>query len=325
MTTAMTVGLIETSTAVVANNPFSSATFADWIHFCDVKPATQKTYDKAIQAFANFLKSNGIDRPTREDVIAFRKMMTDEDNDGANAVYKPSTARLYLSVTKKFFAWLASKGLYLNIAAGVKLPEMPTDEHSRDSLTLDEAKATISSFTGADEKSLRDKAIMSLMIGCGLRSCEVVRLDLGDVEKRRGQWFIRVHGKKRSGKVDDVALSGALKKILDDYLAARPAGKKGSPMFIATSNRNRGARLETQSISRLAKKTFAKIGIESERVTCHSCRHAHATIALQAGISLREVSKNLRHRSSQVTEVYLHDLDKFNNRSVATVSNLIFS
>lgn len=325
MTMQLTVGAIETSAAVVGNNPFNAATLADWIAFCDVKPQTQATYNKAVENFFNYLKSNDVSAPTRETVIGYRKFMTDEDNNGANAIYKPSTARVYMTVVKKFFSWLASTGKYLNVAAGVKLPEMPTDEHSRDALTLEEARATISSFTGKSEIELRDKCIMSLMIGCGLRSCEIVRLDLGDVEKRRGMWFLKIHGKKRVGKVDSVALSGALKKILDDYLAARPAGKKGSPMFISTSRRCRGARLETQTISRLAKKTFAKIGIVSERVTCHSARHTHATLALQAGVSLREVSKNLRHRSTMTTEIYLHDLDKFNNRSVATVSNLIFA
>ena len=319
MTMAMTVGTIETTNAVVvANNPFSKATFADWIKFCDVKPATQKTYDKAVCNFAGYLMSNNISEPTRDDVISYREWLLAND-------YKPSSARLYLSIVKKFFGWLSSKGLYLNVASGVKLPEMPADEHSRDSLTLEEAKATISSFKGKSEKELRDRCIMSLMIGAGLRSCEICRLDIGDVEKRRGMWFLKIHGKKRSGKVDSVALSEALKKILDEYLAVRPERKKSSPMFISTSRRNRGARLETQSISRLAKRVFAKIGIESERITCHSCRHAHATLALQAGVPIREVSKNLRHRSTMTTEIYLHDLDRYNNHSVATVSNLIFS
>ena len=320
MTATMEVMAIETTnTAVVVdNNPFNKATFADWIKFCDVKPATQKTYDKAVCNFAGYLMSNNISEPTRDDVISYREWLLAND-------YKPSSARLYLSIVKKFFSWLSSKGLYLNVASGVKLPEMPTDEHSRDSLSLAEAKATISFFKGKTEKDLRDRCIMSLMIGCGLRSVEVVRLDVGDIEKRRGQWFLKIHGKKRSGKVDSVALSEALKKILDEYLAIRLEKKKSSPMFISTSRRNRGARLETQSVSRLAKRTFANIGVVSERITCHSCRHTHATLALQAGVPLREVSKNLRHRSAQVTEIYLHDLDRFNNHSVATVSNLIFS
>lgn len=319
-TTAMTVGVKGTTAAVVGNNPFSKATFADWIKFCDVKAATQKTYDKAVCNFAGYLVTNNVSAPTRETIIGYREWLIDEGG------YKPSSARLYLTIIKKFFKYLASKMIYPNVADGVKLPEMPTDEHARDALTIDEAKATISFF--AEKKSemdLRDRCIMSLMIGCGLRSCEICRLDIGDVEKRRGQWFLKIHGKKRSGKVDSVALSAELKRILDDYIAVRPEGKKGSPMFISTSRRNFGQRLQTQSVSRLAKKIFAGIGIESDRVTCHSCRHTHATLALQAGVSLREVSKNLRHRSTTTTEIYLHDLDKFNNHSVATVSSLLFA
>ena len=319
MTAAMEVMTIETTnTAVVTNNPFNAATFADWINFCDVKPATQKTYNKAVENFAGYLMNYNISLPTREDVISYREWLLANN-------YKPSSARLYMTIVKKFFRWLASKMIYANVADGVKLPEMPTDEHSRGSLTIEEAKATIFFFKGRSEKELRDKAIMSLMIGCGLRSCEVIRLDLGDVEKRRGQWFLKIHGKKRSGKVDSVALSGELKRILDDYIAVRPAGKKGTPMFISTSRRNRGQRLETQTVSRLAKKIFAGIGIESERICCHSCRHTHATLALQAGVPIREVSKNLRHRSTTTTEIYLHDLNRYNNHSVATVSSLLFS
>lgn len=190
MTAAMEVMTIETTNAaVVTNNPFNAATFADWINFCDVKPATQKTYDKAVCNFAGYLMSNNISEPAREDVISYREWLLANN-------YKVSSARLYLTIVKKFFRWLSSKMIYANVADGVKLPEMPTDEHSRDSLTIEEAKATISFFKGRSEKELRDKAIMSLMIGCGLRSCEVIRLDLGDVEKRRGQWFLKIHGKK---------------------------------------------------------------------------------------------------------------------------------
>ena len=319
MTATMEVMTIETTNAaVVTNNPFNAATFASWVQFCDVKPATQKTYNKAIENFAGYLMNNNISLPTRDDVINYREWLLANN-------YKPSSARLYMTIVKKFFRWLASKMIYANVADGVKLPEMPTDEHSRDALTIEEARATISSFTGNTEKDLRDRCIMSLMIGCGLRSCEICRLDLGDVEKRRGQWFLKIHGKKRSGKVDSVALSAELKKILDDYISVRPAGKKGTPMFISTSRRNCGQRLETQSVSRLAKRIFAGIGIESERITCHSCRHTHATLALQAGVPIREVSKNLRHRSTVTTEIYLHDLSRYTNHTVATVSNLIFS
>lgn len=325
MTMAMTVGTIESRAVVVANNPFCAATLADWIQFCDVQKPTQITYNKAIQAFAGFLGANAIDTPTRQDVIDFRKWMTDEDNGGENPVYKVSTARLYLTIVKKFFRWLSSKGLFLNVADGVKLPAMASEEHAHDALTLEEARATILSFKDKSEMALRDRCIMSLMIGAGLRSIEIVRLDLGDIEKRHGQWFIRVHGKARAGKVDSVPLSEELKKLIDEYLSVRPKGKKNSPLFISTSRRNVGQRLQTQTVSRLAKKTFAKIGIESDRVTCHSCRATACTLMLENGVDIRRVARILRHRDTKITEIYARDLNDFNNRGVDILSNLLFA
>ena len=320
MMTDMQVMTIENSAAVtlVDNNPFSSSIFKAWIDFCDVQPATQKTYNKAIENFADYLRDNNIARPTRETVIAYREHLLSNG-------YKVSSARLYMTVTKNFFRFLSSNSIYPNVADGVKLPAMPTDEHARDALTLDEAKATLKSFKGTDEKSLRDKAIMSMMIGCGLRSVEIVRADVGDIEKRRGQWFIRVHGKARAGKTDDVKISNELKKIIDDYLAVRKHVKKSDPLFVSTAIRNRGERLQTQTVSRLAKKTFASIGIESDRVTCHSCRHTFAALSIDNGVPMRELQKILRHRSIVTTEVYMHDRDKFKSRGVEIVSKVLFA
>lgn len=324
MTTAMQNVKVEIG-AVVEDNPFGETTIESWIEFCDVKPCTQATYNKAVKSFLGYLQSRGIAQPSRNDVSNFRKWMLDEENEGANAVYKPSTAKLYLVVVKKFFRWLASNGKYLNVAADVKLPEITTDEHAHDSLTLAEAKKTLSVFKGKSEKILRDKCMMSLMICCGLRSVEVVRLDIGDIERRRGQWFIKIHGKARDGKVDSVQLPDTVKKMIDEYLSIRPAGKKGTPMFISTAIRNRCARLETQSVSRLAKATFAKIGIKSERVTCHSCRATAVTLMLEAGVPMREVQRVVRHKSASTTEIYANDINRYNNRGVKVLSNLLFS
>lgn len=320
VTTAMTVGVLETTAAVVNSAPFNATTLADWIAFCDVKPATQATYNKAVENLFAYLKSNGVMNPAREDIVGYRKWLIGEGG------YKVSSARLYMTICKKFFRWLASEGLYLNVADGVKLPETPdTDEHAHDSLTVEEAQATLSSFEGTSEKTLRDKCIMSLMIGAGLRSIEIVRLDIGDWEKRRNQWFLKLQGKGKSGKTQRIAISADLKKAIDDYLAVRPSGKKGSALFISTAARNKGERLQTQSVSRLAKRVFISVGIVSDRITCHSCRATFATLALAAGVPIRKVMKAMRHRSADTTEIYASDINRFNNESVQVVSNLIFS
>lgn len=322
MTTDRQVATLESRAAVVGSKPFETATIAGWIEFCDVQPCTQRTYDKAIKSFVGYLKSNGIEQPKRQDVINYREWML------ANGGYKVSSARLYLTVVKKFFRWLSSQCLYPNVASDVKLPQLGAegnDEHAHDALTLEEAKATVSFFKGTSEKSLRDRAIMSLMMCSGLRSVEVVRLDIGDIEKRRGQWFIKVHGKARAGKGDSVQLSEPVKAMIDEYLSVRPKGRKGTALFVSTAPRNRGQRLQTQTISRLAKKTFANVGIVSERITCHSCRATSVTLMLEAGVPIREVQRVMRHRSPATTEIYANDIKKYNNRGVSVLSNLLFA
>lgn len=320
MTTSLQVRTVDNAVAVVdTGNPFSKATFAEWVKFCDVQPATQKTYNKAVENFVGYLKAADIEQPTREDIEGYREALL------GSGEYKVSSVRLYLTVVKNFFRYLASKMIYPNVADRVKLPEKPdVDEHAHEALSINEAQQVLDSFKGTDEKTLRDKCIMGLMIGCGLRSVEVTRIDIGDFEKLKGQYFVKVQGKGKRGKSARVPVSRELKKLVDEYLSVRPKGKKGTALFISTAIRNKGERLQTQSISRLAKRIFKNIGIESERYTCHSCRATFATLALAAGVPIRKVAKVMRHRSIDTTEIYASDINKFNNESVQVVTNLIF-
>ena len=319
MTMQMTVGTIETANAAVIGNSFSEALAADWLAFnADKKAATVMTYGKAIKNFFGWLSDNGIKNPSRNDVIAYRESLCSSK--------KISTSRLYLTAVKVFSKWLASKGLYLDFAAGVGTPKLDeeADTHSRESLTLTEAKDVLNSFSGTDEKTLRDKLIMRLMLNCGLRSVEVTRLDTTDIEKRHGKTFLRIWGKGRSAKTARVEISKTVYDMILDYLHVRGAKfKAGEPMFTSTANRNRGQRLQTQSISKLAKRTFRAVGIDSPYITCHSCRHFCATQLLLEGTDLARVQKLLRHKSASTTAIYRHDISERNDNTVQTLSDLL--
>lgn len=318
-TKALQVVAVKDTAIEVSGNSFSENLISDWLAFnADKSEATVKTYGKAIEHFFGWLADNNIANPKREDVVEYRKFLC-----GSKAV---STARLYLTAVKIFSRWLASKGIYSNFADGVQSPKLveEADTHSREALTLSEAKAALNSFTGNDVKSLRDRLILRLMINCGLRSIEVIRLDANDIEKRHGKIFLKIWGKGRAGKTARVEISKAVYNMILDYLNARGSKRKaGEPMFTSTANRNFGQRLQTQTISRLAKCTFRKIGIDSPTVTCHSCRHAAATIMLLAGVDIAKVQKILRHRSATTTEIYRHDVTAANNEGIQVLSDLL--
>lgn len=319
MTTAMTVGTIDNK-AVVVNNTFSEGWVADWLNFnADKSAATVATYAKSIKNFLEWLKSNGVVNPERADFIAYR--------DWLCGTKKPATARLYVVAVKNLFRWLASKGLYLNVSDNVKTPSLAEEgeAHSREALTLDEARKVLSSFKGkTSEKDLRDALILRLMLNCGLRSVEVIRLDATDIERRHGRVFLKIWGKGRKGKTARVEISKTIHDMILDYLSARGSKfEKGEAMFTSTSRRNFGQRLQTQTVSRLAKSTFRSVGIDSELICCHSCRHFAATQLLLEGVDLSRVSKLLRHKSTAVTETYRHDISAKDDPCVRILSALL--
>lgn len=317
----MTMQVAVKDTAVVVGNSFSEALAADWLAFnADKKAATVMTYGKAIGNFFGWLSDNGIKEPCRNDVINYRTQLCSSK--------KINTARLYLAAVKVFSKWLASSGLYFDFAAGVATPKLDEEgeTHSREALTLTEAKDVLNSFKGkTDEKSLRDALILRIMLNNGLRTIEVTRLDTTDIERRHGKIFLRIWGKGRSAKTARVEISKTVYDMILDYLHVRGAKfKAGEPMFTSTANRNRGQRLQTQSVSKLAKASFRKIGVDSPLVTCHSLRHTCATLLLTEGkVELRRCQKLLRHKNSSTTERYLHDISEKTDNTVQTLSDIL--
>ena len=300
---------------ISANFDANSLT-ADWLAYIDVAQKTAETYRRAMKNFLRWSVSNNVTVLTRDICIRYR--------DELLSRLAPSTARLYISVLKMFVKFCALKGICDNFADHIKSPKIRNDVHSRAALTADEAREVFHSMSGDSEKSIRDKAIIGLMMATGLRTIEVCRLNVGDIERRGKKLFIQVHGKGRAGKSDRVQLPSQCAAMIRSYLEIRGKISADSPLFVSTSRRCRNARLETQTISRLAKKVLNDSGFCGSCYCAHSLRHSTATIALSAGVNLREVSMTLRHTSISTTQIYSHDIQFFNNTTTEIVAGLIF-
>ena len=291
--------------AITINNDFRSQELvAEWIKFADVAERTQKNYNGALKQFFKFIAENQIVNPTRDTVIAFR--------DELLKTQKSSTVQLKMAAIKLFFKFLELKGIYKNIAVNVKSPKVSTD-HKRDALKAEDAKQVINNIDTSSSKGKRDKAIVTLMMICGLRSCEVVRANIGDLVNTCGKLFLHVHGKNRSDKSDMVAIPAAVENLIRDYFSTRDDINDDSPLFTSTSNRNHGQRLQTQTISRMTKAAFRANGFNSSRLTCHSCRHTAALTMLMNNVSLLKIQMILRHKQISTTQIYLNHLDRLNN------------
>lgn len=283
--------------------------------FIDVKAKSADTYKKATKQFMRYLAENGINEPTRETVINWREYL--------RAEHKPTTIQLYLTAVKLFFTWLEQEGLYKNIANKVKGVKIQKG-HKKDSLTSNQSKEVLSDIDTTTAKGKRDFAIVALLLTTGLRTIEIVRADVADLRTVGDSTVLFIQGKGRDEKSEYVKVAPQVEKALREYLKTRDSLNDNEPLFTSTSNENKGGRLTTRTISKIAKTSLVNAGLNSDRLTAHSFRHTAGTLALMNGAELTQVQQLLRHTNINTTMIYLHTIDRAKNNSEAIVADAIF-
>lgn len=152
----------------------------------------------------------------------------------------------------------------------------------------------------------RDRAMLELLYGSGLRVSELCRLDIGDVDYSLG--FVQVLGK--GGKQRLVPVGSMCLDALGAYLdKARPALERSNsslsvrrPLFL-----NRwGRRLGVRSVRRMLENYLLAAGIDPSRASPHTLRHSFATHLISGGADLRSVQDMLGHASVRTTQIYTH-------------------
>lgn len=283
--------------------------------FIDVKAKSADTYKKATKQFMRYLAENSITEPTRETVISWREYLREE--------HKPTTIQLYLTAIKLFFSWLEQEGLYKNIANKVKGVKIQKG-HKKDSLTSNQSKEVLSDIDTTTAKGKRDYAIVALLLTTGLRTIEIVRADVADLRTVGDSTALFILGKGRDEKSEYVKVAPQVEKALREYLKTRDIKDESEPLFTSTSNENKGGRLTTRTISKIAKTSLVNAGLNSDRLTAHSFRHTAGTLALMNGAELTQVQQLLRHTNINTTMIYLHSIDRAKNNSEAIVADAIF-
>ena len=285
--------------------------------FLDVSPKTADTYRKALKQFISFLNGRGTMHPQREDIIAFKKYLL-------SCGRKPATIALYLSAVRRFFSWCEAEGLYTDITRGIKTPKIDSG-HKKDCFSARQVTDIMNGINRNTLEGMRNFAMFSLMVTCGLRTIEISRADVADLRNVAGVTCLYVQGKGRSSKADFVKLPPQVEKVIRDYLNARGNVRGNAPLFASCSRRNRGGRLSTRTISGVAKSAMINAGYISERLTAHSLRHTSVTLALLAGNPLADVQAFARHHSVNTTLIYAHHIDRLKSACEASIAMAIFT
>lgn len=293
----------------------AEAMLADFTAYVDASRRTIETYAKGVRAFIGYVRSQGIIAPARNHVLAWR--------DSLRETCKAATVKTYLAGVRRFFSWTAMRGLWANIADGIKGVKLDKG-FKKDCLTSGQIRELLASIDCGTVQGKRDYAMLALMATTGLRDCEVSRGCIDDIRTVGDCKVLFIQGKGRSEKAEYVKLSLPVEKAIRQWLVARGRVEKVAPLFCSVSNNSSGDALTTRSISRVVKERLRAIGIDSDRVTAHSLRHTAATLNLLAGGTLEETQQLLRHSSINTTMIYSHALERAGNNSEHRISDRIF-
>ncbi len=201
-----------------------------------------------------------------------------------------------LSAIRAFFAWLERMGVVeSNPATVVRAPK--ARRQLPKALDTDQA-ARLMDFDPRDLLQLRDRAMVELLYGSGLRLSEMTELTIGDLDLAGG--FVRVRGK--GNKTRQVPLGSHSIAALEAYFAAR-ADELGSDAPVLVSNRSQALSPRTVQL-RLKRLGITQLG--SDALHPHMLRHSFATHMLESSGDLRAIQELLGHSDISTTQIYTH-------------------
>ncbi len=256
----------------------------------DVSETTRQEYGYRIKLFVSFIKQNGFHRNSYLD---FKRYLQKRNDLGIASKNK------YLIVAKVYCRELSRQGLLpVDISQGIKVFRQ-TRGHKREGLSDDEVTAITDYLhqLPPTQKTMRVKAILCLLTLQGLRQCEVIRLNVSDIDFVRGQ--AQIMGKGRDDK-ESIDLHPQTCQALKQYLQISRIAD--GALFTSQSNYRNSQRLTTKSIRNIVNCVFKQLGINK---TTHGFRHFFVTrLVKEYKGDLLEVTRYTRHRSLEMLQVY---------------------
>ncbi len=250
---------------------------------------TIRAYRKDLETFFTTVKCP----PDRVDVSDIRGFIAQRLREKKS---KTSVNR-QLATLRSFFRFLHREG-YIKHNPARLVPNPRPEKRLPRFLSVDETFSLVEKPQEFGFLPTRNRAILELLYGCGLRVSELASLTLDDIDLKEG--LLRVKGKRRKERI--VPIGSKALSALKTYIVERALMKKESlSLFL---NRN-GNPLSERGIRNIVVRYSRETGL-SGRVSPHTLRHSFATHLLQSGADLRVIQELLGHSSLSSTQVYTH-------------------
>ncbi len=259
-----------------------------------LSPKSVEAYLHDVQLLADFLGEDKIADATFEELQKFLKHLYESDFNAR------SQARI-VSGMRAFYRYL----IYANVREDdpTELLDAPKiGMHLPDVLTVEEIEKIFSVIDLSTPEGHRNRAMVEVMYGCGLRVSELVTLRLSNLFFDDG--FVKVVGKGNKERLIPIGKTAinAVNQYVDGKRKLLKI-KKGEEDYVFLNRR--GAHLTREMVFMLVKKWVKAAGID-KTVSPHTFRHSFATHLIEGGADLRAVQEMLGHESITTTEIYTH-------------------
>ena len=251
-----------------------------------MSPNTVASYCSDVEDFLS--KGNDPLSVTQDDIVSYLS---------SRNISKRSQARL-LSSLRSLFGYIVMENLRKdNPTDGIDTPKI--GRYLPNVLSIEEVEAIIGSVDTGSWSGKRDRAILEVLYGCGLRVGEVTTIKISDIYADQG--FVRVIGKGNKQRI--VPIGEMAVSAVKDYLEERITPDDGCDDVLFLNKFGRP--LSRISVFNMVKDRAMAAGIHKE-ISPHTFRHSFATHLIENGADLRVVQEMLGHESILTTEIYTH-------------------
>lgn len=284
-------------------NVILSESFEKWLRTLDYAPSTVYASVRYVNDFFFYLKSFqvlNLEAVGPEAVNSYYKHLHTRTNKRFNGGLSDNYITSNINAIKRFSRYLQETGkTFFEVAIKTR----QNKETNKTILTQSEIKALYKACSN-DILGIRDRAILSVYYGCGLRRSEGASLDLSDVQLKEKLLFVRV-GKGYRERY--VPMTEAVKDDLENYIyqsrerlqSFKP--QKNEALFLSMQVKRMCGNALIDRVHKL--RETAKL---QKEIGLHTLRHSIATHLLQSGMTLEEVSQFLGHSSLESTQIYTH-------------------
>lgn len=262
------------------------------------------SYGSDLRFFAQYLKDKGrttADEITRDDIAAF---VTGERERGLRG----TTRARRLVAIRMWLRYLKERHRIAHNPA--ELMDPPKKEKTLPRLlSEEEAFALLESVKGTDPRDLRDRALLEVLYGCGMRVSEVCAFKMEDLVAD-GE-LVRIFGKGSKERI--VPLGRSAGEALNRYFASgRSFFTRGDMSETHVFVTRLGKPFTRQGVFKVIRERSAAVGISADRISPHVLRHCFASHMLAHGADIRAIQELLGHADIGTTQIYTHvDVARF--------------